>query len=449
MQTKILRFLVGFLGLGTLVLVVLGARFVLIAAPGGAGFAAKQLCSLVYLSGLDPASAESLYVDKAVFPLSLALATDYDVAHRRVTSVGFGLWSATAEMRDGLGCTVTTKLDAGTQLPTIDLPVVQHKPLRHAAPETFARVFDSSAASDALARAFAPEHNTLAVVVLHRGELVAERYAAGIDSTTPLPGWSMAKSVTATLVGLLVARGRLDVNRPGIVSAWRTNTNGGATVTLDQLLRMTSGLDVVEDQSGADPNTRMLFVEPDAAAYAASRGLKATPGTHWEYMSGSAVLASKAVVEATGGTLESSQRFLREALLAPLGASSFVMEPDAAGTFIGSSFVLASARDWAKFGQLYLDDGVWEGERLLPEGWRDYVTRHTPPSGAHSYGAGFWTMEHKSLQGPPRDTFYANGFQGQWVVVIPSRSLVVVRLGASHGTTGTWQLIEALVSAIQ
>jgi CubicO group peptidase (beta-lactamase class C family) len=250
-------------------------------------------------------------------------------------------------------------------------------------------------------------------------------------------------------VGLLVERGVLDVNELGVVPEWRNDSDGGEVVTLDHLLRMTSGLDVVEDQSGADPNTRMLFIEPDAAAYAASRGLKAAPGTHWEYTSGNTVLVSRAIVNATGGTLESSQKFMREALLIPLGADSFILEPDAAGTFIGSSFVLASAHDWAKLGQLYLDDGVWEGQRLLPEGWRDYVTRNTPESGTDSYGAGFWTMEYSNTQGPLRDTFYASGHLGQSVIVIPSHSLVVVRLGTSGGPTGTTQFVEELVSAMR
>ena len=119
-----------------------------------------------------------------------------------------------------------------------------------------------------------------------------------------------------------------------------------------------------------------------------------------------------------------------------------------AGTFIGSSYALATAHDWAKFGQLYLNDGVWEGDRLLPEGWRDYVTRHTPESGDNSYGAGFWTVEHSGLDNLPQDTFYANGFQGQYVIVVPSHSLVVVRLGASLGPDGIWQLLEDFISAM-
>lgn len=414
----------------------------------GIGYAAKQLCSLVYVSALEPEKAKSLYIDPVISHLNLDLCIVYDHNHLRVTVSSSGSLSVTAEMNEGLGCTLTSS-NSDSHPPAIELPTVENKPLEYISPQDVAQDFDKPAVDKALERAFIPEHNTLAVVVLHHGKLVSERYAAGIEANTVLPGWSMAKSITVTLVGLLVKRGLMDVHQPGIVPEWRGSADGRASVTLDHLLRMTSGLDLVEDQSGADPNSQMLFVEADAAAYAASRGIKFAPGCHWEYMSGNTILACRAIFEATGGTLESSQGFYREAFMKPLGAPSFILETDAAGTFMGSSYALATAGDWAKFGQLYLDDGVWEGERLLPEGWREYVTKHTPESDDNSYGAGFWTMEHSALTSLPHDSFYANGFQGQYVIVVPSHSLVVVRLGASHGPDGTWQLLEDLISAVQ
>jgi CubicO group peptidase (beta-lactamase class C family) len=445
---KIFRTILYVLGLGALIR--LGKRFLFLntVAPGAVGLAAKQLCSLIYVCGLEPEMARTRYIDPLIAALDIPVSVKYDDTRRRVTATSYGMWSATAEMRDGLGATLITKIDKNAHLAAVELPAVSDKPLQRATPEKYGKTFDPEAVETALDQAFLPEHHTLAVAVLHGGKLVTERYADGIGPTTSLPGWSMAKSVTATLVGLLVQQGRLDMNQPGIVPDWRGANDGREQVTLNHLLRMTSGLDLTEDQSGADPNTRLLFVEPDAAAFAASRGLKAPPGTHWEYMSGSTVLACRAIYHATGGTLESSQRFYQDAFFSPLGATSFVLEPDAAGTFIGSSYALATARDWAKFGQLYLQDGIWEGQRLLPKGWRDYVTQYTPQSGANSYGAGFWTLEHSELAGLPRDTFYANGFQGQYVIVVPSRSLVLVRLGASLGPDGIWQLLGDIISAM-
>lgn len=414
-----------------------------------AGLAAKQLCSLVYVCGFDPEQAKSIYIDPLLAMVDLDISVDYDNAHHKVTVSGLGATLATAEMRDGIGCTVTTSLDH--DLPPLKEPLfeVQNYPLVHASSQRIANTFNGNAVEKALDNAFSPDHNTLAVVVLHKGELVAERYAPGISASTPLPGWSMAKSVTATLVGLMVKQGKLDINKPGIVPEWRNHKDGSERVALDHLLRMTSGLDVVEDQSGEDPNSEMLFVASDAAAFAANRGVKCPPGTIWAYMSGSTVLACRAVYQAAGGTLESSQRFYREAFMKPLGADSFVLETDASGTFIGSSYTIATPHDWAKFAQLYLDDGVRDGVQLLPEGWVEYVVRHTPESGNNSYGAGFWTVDHSNMDFLPKDTFYANGFQGQYAIVIPSRSLVIVRLGASVGPDGIWQLVDDISSAMR
>ena len=408
------------------------------------GMAAKQLCSLVYVSGLEPGRAKALYIDPVLAPFNLDLMVACDPDRKRVTVSIYGKWSATAQLREGLGATLVTQLGPEDALPEIELPHVTDKPLPIMTKEDLKLIFKLGAIEDALDHAFNPEYNTLAVVVLHRGRLAAERYSQGMDDCTVLPGWSMAKSVTATLAGLLVKKGRLDVHQPGIVSEWLP----GEDITLDQLLRMTSGLDVLEDQSGADPNSRMLFVEPDAVAFAARRGLKHPPGTHWEYMSSSTILVCRAIFKAVGNTLETSQRFYRDALFKPLGAPSFILETDAAGTFIGSSFALANAKDWAKFGQLYLDEGVCEGEQLLPEGWVDYVTRHTPLSGENSYGAGFWTLAQSDIKGLPMDTYYANGFQGQYVIVVPSHDLVIVRLGASLGSTGVWDFLRELVVAM-
>ena len=430
----------GVIAAGALLLV--GARFVAAAGAAGTGFAAKQLCSLVFYSKIDPARARELYVDPVVVPLNWMLTASYDASRREVSVTSFRLFRARARMRDGLGCTLTTHLDEEGSLPPVELPPIADKPLVRATAADTTSV-DMTEIDAAIADGFEPEHNTLAVTILHRGRIVAERYAAGISAETPLPGWSMAKSVTATLVGILVGQHRLDLHAPGAVQAWQSAADARSRVTLDQLLRMTSGMDVVETQSGADSVSQMLFVAPDAAAFVAGHSLEAPPGEVWEYSSGSTVLVAKIVVDTAGGAMHDSQLFMRRHLFAPLGLSTFVFEPDSAGTFIGSSFAFASAHDWAKLGQLYLDDGTWEGRRLLPEGWRDYVTRVTPASGEARYGAGFWRPARDIKL--PADTFYASGFQGQYVLVIPSRELVIVRLGASN--SGVWRLAERVANA--
>jgi CubicO group peptidase (beta-lactamase class C family) len=416
-------------------------------APGAVGISAKQLCTLVYVCGFEPERARQLYINRVISPLDRYIKIQFDSERKHVRASLFGIWSATAAYREGIGCTLLPKSGA-KELSSIEkLPIVKEKPLSRMTTEKLERNFDRDALEKALERAFSEADSTLAVAVLSQGELIAERYAAGVDSSTPLPGWSMGKSITATLAGILEKQGKLDIHQAGIVPEWQNDQGGGQMVTMDHLLRMTSGLDLLEDQTGTDPNTRMLFQEPDMAAYSAQRGLKAIPGENWQYMSGSTLLASRAIVKAAGGTLQSSQSFMRETLFTPIGASSFLIEPDYAGTFVGSSYPVATAYDWAKFGQLYLDDGVWEGEHILPEGWRAYVTSHTPESGTNSYGAGFWTTEHAAIENVPKDTFFANGFQGQFVIIVPSHSLVIVRLGASLGPTGIWKLVEEIIAA--
>ena len=421
------------------VLIPLG-RFLYIAVPGVTGFAAKHLCSLVYVSRLEPQRAMDMYVEAVISPLAYFLAYDIDPENQTVhASSFFGLVTAQAAYRPGCGCTqlhesTAAELRAGFT-PDVPAPsaLVWETDTTHRAEH-----FDDAALDRAIEGAFTEPadggRNTLAVVVLHDGWLVAERYAPVIDATTPLTGWSMTKSVITTLVGILVREGQLDVHAPAGFSEWAAPDDPRRPISLDLLLRMTAGLDIAETQSGADPNTVMLHMQPDGAAYSASRPLYTAPNSKWNYMSGNTVLASRRVREAVGGTLAETYAFAHKELFDPLGMTTAVLEPDESGTFIGSSFMLASARDWARFGQLYMQDGVWNEQRILPEYWVDYVTTSTPLSKDGEYGAGFWLNPNQAhWPALPADTFAADGFQGQFIFIIPSRKLVIVRLGASRG----------------
>jgi CubicO group peptidase (beta-lactamase class C family) len=421
-----------------------GSYFGRLASNGG-GFVAKHLCSLIHVSGLDAERAKAIYIDRFVEPFGSLIRIDHQPAGVEAQI----LWGGgRAEYRGDLGCVVD---EGDGPLPAFDMPYVEVSPLPRATPDELEVAFDVPALQAAVDEAFLPAaRNTLAVLILHRGRVVAERYAPGITPQTRLPGWSMTKSVTATLVGILEGDGALDLHAQGALSEWKGTDDPRADITLDHLLRMTSGLEITEDQSGADPNSTMLFNVPDAAAYAAARPLQATPGEYWESMSGNTVLASRVVSQAVGGSLEATLGLVHERLFEPLGIATAVMEPDPAGTLIGSSFMLATARDWAKLGQLYANDGVWNGARILPPGWRNYVTTHTPQSGRQAYGAGFWltsTDGESGWPGVPVDAFYMSGFQGQTVMIIPSEELVVVRLGASAMETGVGALTAGAVAA--
>ncbi len=273
---------------------------------------------------------------------------------------------------------------------------------------------------------------------------------------TPLLAYSVSKSVINALIGILVGDGKLDVNARAPVQAWAATADPRNIITLDELMRMTSGLNLTENDTGLDPVSRMLFRENDMAAFAERAQLKAAPGSTFEYTSGNTLITSSIVRDAVGGHAEDVRRFAATRLFEPVGMRHVAMDFDHAGTPVGSTRFYASARDWARFGQLYLDDGVVNGNRILPQGWVAYSTKPTLDS---DYGAGFWVNAgnaedaHERIQaGMPADSFYASGNFGQRIVVIPSQHLVIVRFGVTQGYPGLdihglLQLVSDVIAA--
>lgn len=270
---------------------------------------------------------------------------------------------------------------------------------------------------------------THAVLIVQGGRLVFERYGDGGAADRTQASWSMAKSITQALAGILALDGKLDIHAPADAPEWRGAGDPRAAITVDQLLRMSSGLAFVEDYvdgSMSDVLT-MLYGEgkADAAYYAASLPLAHAPGSHFSYSSGTTNIVSRCLSRALGLYGKDFDAFMRERLFEPLGMMSPQPKFDEAGTFIGSSYCFCTAQDFARFGLLYLRDGVWDGRRILPEGWVDYARTPTwqQPGADDPYGAHWWL----SVGGP--GSFSANGYEGQFIVVAPDLDLVVVRLG--------------------
>jgi len=267
---------------------------------------------------------------------------------------------------------------------------------------------------------------THALAVIWRGRLVHERYGAEHGPDSALISWSVAKSFLHAVVGILVRDGKLDPAARADVPQWKTPGDARAAITLEQLLRMSSGLFWREDYVDAQQSDviEMLFGEgkDDVAAFAAHYPLAHPPDTVWCYSSGTSNIVSAIAGRAIGSGAYAE--FLRRELFGRLGMASATVRVDGAGTWIGSSFVFATARDFARFGLLYLRDGIWAGERILPAGWVDHARAVTPGS-AGEYGAHWWI--------PPGDEgmFSANGYRGQYLFVAPARDVVVVRLGES------------------
>ena len=261
---------------------------------------------------------------------------------------------------------------------------------------------------------------SLALAVIQHGRLVVERYGPGVDATTPLISWSMAKSITHALVGILVRDGRLDIHAPAAVPEWSDPGDPRHAITVDQLLRMSSGLAFTEDyvDAGISDTIEMLFGsgQADMAAFAASFPLAHAPDSVWNYSSGTTNIISRIVGDIVGDMA----KFMDDELFGPLGMHGATAGFDAAGTFVGSSYVHAPARDFLRFGQLYLADGVCDGRRLLPAGWVDYARTPTPHSDDLSYGAHWWLKP---------GYFWASGYEGQHLCVVPGADLVLVRRG--------------------
>jgi CubicO group peptidase (beta-lactamase class C family) len=270
--------------------------------------------------------------------------------------------------------------------------------------------------------------------------------------------WSMAKSVTAALVGIAVGDGRLALRERAPVPEWAGEDDPRRAITLDQLLRMSSGLGFDEHYGAINDVSRMLFTEPDTGAFAARSSLIAAPDTVWSYSSGTSNIVARILRELHGNDLAALVRASRERLFDPAAMTSAFLEPDASGTFIGSSFAFMTARDWARFGELHRRDGVWNGSRILPEGWVRYVTTPTPAAPEGRYGAHWWLNAGNPkdpTQRPwpalPTDSYAATGHSGQYVVVVPSAKLVVVRLGLSEpddGNEGAVELVEEVIRAL-
>jgi hypothetical protein len=284
-------------------------------------------------------------------------------------------------------------------------------------------------------------------VIVKDGRIVAERYAEGFGVDTPLLGFSATKSVVSALIGILVRERKLTRDAPAPIAAWQGEGDPRHAITVDQLLRHTAGLALGSSLqanigSALEPVNRMKFVEDDMAACAESAALETAPGRTWNYHDGNYLVLSQLIRDATGGRPADVLRFAQRELFAPLGMNHVTLQFDGAGTLEGSSQMLASARDWARFGQLYLNDGVVGGKRILPVGWVNYSAAPTPGAFV-GYGAGFWTnlgdskgAAYRIQQGWPRDALFAKGSIGQYVIVIPSEHLVIVRFGR----TANWPL---------
>ena len=431
------------------------------------GFVGHTLCSAAFVSRVNPDEALADTMDAMPGVGLIAWALDYKIDRdaRRVTATLFGGGQSRAVYREGFGC----YLEHGETPVDATLPAAESGTQRALLPEIAQGSLVEAASPDlrlALDRAFAepdrpPLRRTKAVVVVKDGQVIAERYAAGYGIDTPMLGYSATKSVTSALIGILVRQGKLAVNEPAPIAAWQSPDDPRHAITVDHLLRHTAGLAMGSSlnaslASAFDRVNRMKYVERDMAGFAENSELENAPGRAWNYHDGNTIILSRLIRDAAGGHAADVLRLARAELFDPLGMRGVTLEFDATGTPEGSSQMLASARDWARFGLLYLNDGVIGGRRILPEGWVRYSASLTPGAWAGT-GAGFWTnrgdskgSRYRTSLGMPRDAFYASGVLGQYVIIVPSERLVVARFGISgnqYDIAGVSRLVADVVAA--
>lgn len=288
---------------------------------------------------------------------------------------------------------------------------------------------------------------TYALLIIKQGRLLCERYAAGANPLYLQYSWSMAKSITHALVGILVRQGKIDIYQPAMVKEWQAADDPRREITFDQLLRMSSGLKFVEDyvDGQASDVIPMLMQEgrDDTGSFAAAKPLSHPPGTFWSYSSGTTNIICRLLKEIIGDGPSGMLAFMHDELFEPLGMSTTAPRFDTSGTFIGSSFLLATPEDFARFGLLYLRDGVWDGRQILPEGWVDYARSETYRDDEQSYGAHWWL----SLN---RNWFYASGYDGQRILLVPDKDLIIVRCGRTpvEEIQHVWDHVNAIADLI-
>ncbi|EQA45041.1 beta-lactamase [Leptospira broomii serovar Hurstbridge str. 5399] len=418
------------------------------------GAASKYVCSGVFISNLDPDRVyeETLRPATGMGLVDWALRYRVDQTRKEVTANFAGGSESRSRYREGMGCLLANDIPENISAKKVTLPNSPATLSETAWPELVEPA--TAGLRLALDRAFeessdTPHRWTRAVVIIHNGKLIAERYSPGYSIRSIFPGNSLTKSTINAIAGILVKQGKLSIESPVRISAWQKSEDPRSKITTDQLMRMSSGLPLDE------PSFRLWFTESNMDSYAQSFSLEQDPGTKWNYSNAGYQILSRIVRDSTGRDAQTFMEFVHRELFAPLGIKKATLTFDSSDIPVGSNGMFASARDWALLGMLYLNDGFAGRKRILPDGWLKYSTMQTLDTG---YGAGFWlnVTDNKipqfgirwGMPHAPKDTFFGRGHLGQYIVIIPSKKLVIVRLGVSHGRGGEIESVGQLVSDV-
>lgn len=407
----------------------------------GTGYAAKIVCSNVFLANRDPQEVLALDVQAPGHPLLKFVDISVDITSETVTSHIFGFFAPSkAVYRPGLGCANVHDADLRPSL---------NQPMDAAA--LIADVNINPAIQSIIDNPELAGPGMRAIAVLKDGQIIAETYGPGFDANTPLLGWSMTKSVMATLIGMRIAEGKMDLQRDHLLPEWEGGDR--SKIRLADLLAMESGLKFDEDYGSVTDVTRMLFLENNMTEFAESLPLEAQPGTKFNYSSGTANILSKLYMESFD-TPEQALTYAQNTLFEPLGIASATLEVDASGVPVGSSYLYANAHDWLSIARLLLDNGKVGDKQLLNE---DFIRLMQTPSKASDsrYGSAQTWLQSAGVkagtEGIPADAFWMSGHDGQSLIIVPSMNLAIVRLGLTPSRTGykVPELQAAIIQALQ
>jgi len=407
----------------------------------GTGYAAKIVCSNVFLANRDPQEVLALDVQAPGHPLLKFVDVSVDNTNETVTSHIFGFFAPSkAVYRPGLGCANVHDADLRPSL---------NQPMDAAA--AIADVNINPAIQSIIENPALAGPGMRAIAVLKDGQIIAETYGPGFDANTPLLGWSMTKSIMATLIGMRIAEGKMDLQRDHLLPEWEGDDR--SKIRLADLLAMESGLKFDEDYGNVTDVTRMLFLENNMTEFAASLPLEAQPGTKFNYSSGTANILSKLYMESFD-TPEQALTYAQTTLFEPFGIANATLEADASGVPVGSSYLYANAHDWLSIARLLLDKGKVGDKQLLSE---DFIRLMQEPSKASDgrYGSAQTWLQSAAVkagtEGISADAFWMSGHDGQSLIIVPSMNLAIVRLGLTPSRTGykVPELQAAIIKALQ
>lgn len=410
-----------------------------------AGYSAKSTASSVFLAKRSLSLTDK--TDNNFSPINLANDVVSEIK-KEATATAIGLLKRKASYRDGLGAVL---------IPNKKTKLVNNKPKRSTPDlktpfpygnkdpkDTVFNNINYTKIRSAVDDIFNDSTQTRAALVIYKDQIIAEKYETGFDKNSLLLGWSMTKSITSTIFGILQCQGKINIQDNPPFDEWKNDER--KNITIHNLLQMNSGLEWDENYNSISDVTKMLFLEEDMTKVQLEKPLIGKPNERWNYSSGTTNLLSGILRK----QFDSHQEYLDfwyTNLIDKIGMNSMVIETDAKGNYVGSSYAWATARDWAKLGLLYLHNGNWNGTNLFDKDWVDYATTPTPTSDGW-YGAQIWLNAGGRYPDLPKNMFSFDGYQGQYVFIIPDYDLVIVRLGLTKNIDFN-QYLKKIINSIQ